>query len=77
MIYEYNEKEKIVKIDDRTVYLTVSEDRLFKKLYKSDFAPIGIEDINQLLWSGHATDSFIEDFIRRLEKKLGISIKLL
>ena len=75
-IYEYDEKERIVKIDDKTAYLTVSEDKLFRRLNKNNFEAMYIEDINQLLWRGAATNSFVKNFVKELENKLGIKINL-
>ena len=74
MIYEYNEKEKIVKIDDKTVYLTPREDKIFKKIYTDGY--ITLDDANELLCGGYGTNTFIKSFITKLSHKLGMEIIL-
>lgn len=74
MIYEYNEKERIVKIDDRTVFLTDKENKIFKKIYKDKH--ITIEEANEILCDGYGTNTFIKSFITKLSNKLGMGIDL-
>ena len=74
MIYEYNEKEKIVKIDDRTVYLTPKENKIFKKVYENKY--ITIDEANELICKGQASTIFIKNYIKQLSEKLGMEIDL-
>lgn len=74
MIYEYNEQERIVKIDDKTVYLTVKENKIFKKIYENKY--ITIDEVNELICKGQASTLFIKNYIRQLSEKLGMQIDL-
>ena len=74
MIYEYNEKERIVKIDNRTVYLTPRENKIFKITREKGY--ITTEEVGDILCNGQSTTSFAENFIKRLSQKLGLQIDL-
>lgn len=74
MIYEYNEKERIVKIDDKTVYLTEKENKIFKKVYKDK--NIKLDEANEILADGYGTKTFVKSFITKLSNKLGMEIDL-
>ncbi len=74
MIYEYNEKERIVKIDDRTVYLTPRENKIFKKIREKGF--ITSSEVEGIICKGQASASFIRNYIKQLSEKLGLEIDL-
>lgn len=74
MIYEYNEKERIVKIDNRTVYLTVKENKIFKRVYENKY--ITIDEVNNLICNGQASTIFVKNYIRQLSEKIGMNIDL-
>lgn len=74
MIYEYNEKEKIIKVDDRTVYLTPRENKIFKIIREKGF--ITVEEVEGIVCKGPTSTSFIKNYIKQLSGKIGIDIKL-
>ena len=73
-IYEYNDKDKIVKIGDRTVYLTEKENKIFEKVYKDKY--ITIAEANEILADGYGTTIAIKSYITKLSNKLGMEIDL-
>ena len=74
MIYEYNEKDKIVKIDDKTVYLTPRENKIFKIYREKGF--VSTEEVGDILCKGEIKVSFVKNYIKELSNKLGLDIEL-
>lgn len=77
MIYEYDQDERIVKIDDKTVFLTNLENKIFKKIYKEgSITSIKLDDANEILYNGYGTPTAVKSFMTKLSHKLGIEIDL-
>lgn len=71
MVYEYDEENRLIKVDDETIYLTNIENIIFKVLYSSE-KPISSEKLNDILNNGYMfRDNSIAIAITRLRKKLG------
>ena len=68
MIYEYNEKERWIKIDDRIVYLSLTENEIFKKIYKD--GNISPEEVNLIIANGYATEKAVNKYMSQLNKKI-------
>lgn len=68
MIYEYNEKERIIKIDDRTVYLSITENEIFKIIYKEGY--ISPEKVNLIISNGYTTEKAVNKYMNQLNKKI-------
>lgn len=68
MIYEYNHDEKYIKIDDRIVHLTNSENKIFNRIQKNGY--ITPEEVNEILAKGHATRYAIDSFMNRMSFKI-------
>ena len=75
MIYEYNQKEKYVKVDDKIVYLNPRENRILKRFYEKGF--ITREEIGEILCKREVFPCFAKDYIDRLSKKINTDIKLI
>lgn len=70
MIYEYDEINKIIKVDNETIYLTNMEDIIFRELYYTGF-PVSTEKLNDKLNNGYMfRENTITCAISRLRKKL-------
>lgn len=76
MIYDYDEKDGILKVDDKTVYFTEKENNVFKLLYKKEL--VKYDKINETLNDGYCfnTSYSIKTFISRLRDKIGDSIEI-
>lgn len=68
MIYEYNEKERWIKIDDRLVYLSINENEIVKRIYNNGrISPL---EVNIIIANGYATDLVIDRYMKNLNKKI-------
>lgn len=71
MPYKYDEINGLIKINDETIYLTESENLVFKELYLSGKIPVSIEKINDIVFYGYMfRENTIRVIMLRLRKKL-------
>lgn len=71
--YDYNEDDRIIKYDDKTIYLTDRENDLFKILFNSDDI-VTYKYIDEVLNLGYSFSdplTNIRTIISRLKKTLG------
>lgn len=68
MIYEYNEKERWIKVDDRLVYLSKIENEIVSRVYSKGFiTPL---EVNIIIANGYATDLAIDRYMKKLSDKI-------
>ena len=68
MIYEYNPKERYMKVDDRMVYLSLNENEIFSIIYtKGSISP---EEVNVIIANGYATEHAVNKYMDNLSRKI-------
>lgn len=76
-VYEYNEQERILKIDDKTVYFEPKENEVFKLLYEKEGEVVTSEELTNRLYNDYAwNDQYKTVVICRIRKKLGESAEI-
>lgn len=72
MVYEYDEINQLIKVDDEVIYLTKVENVVFKTLYESPFKiPVSTDKLYDALYYGYMyRQNNIATVISRLRKKL-------
>ena len=71
MVYEYDWENKLIKVDNETIYLTNVENIIFEELYYTG-KPVSAEKLNDKLNNGYMfRENSITVAITRLRKKLG------
>lgn len=70
MVYEYDWENKLIKVDNETIYLTNVENIIFEELYYTGF-PVSAEKLNDKLNNGYMfRENSITCAVSRLRKKL-------
>lgn len=70
MVYEYDEENKLIKVDNETIYLTNVENIIFEELYYTGF-PVSAEKLNDKLNNGYMfRENSIASAVSKLRKKL-------
>lgn len=70
MVYEYDEENRLIKVDNETIYLTNVENIVFKELYYTGY-PVNAEKLNDKLNNGYMfRENSITCAVSRLRKKL-------
>lgn len=68
MIYEYNPKERWIKVDDKLVYLSIPENEIMSRVYtKGYITPL---EVNIIIANGYATDLAIDRYMKKLSNKI-------
>lgn len=72
MVYEYNEENGLIKVNNDTIWLTDRENIIFKALWESNILkPVSMEKLNDLLNNGYMfRENTIAASVGRLRKKL-------
>lgn len=78
MIYAYEEKEGILKIDDKTIYFTEKENDVFKKLFNTDRL-VTYQELDDIVNYGYGFNGqeYIKTIISRIRAKLGDSAEII
>ena len=77
MIYEYDELERLLKIDDKTIYFEPKEHDVFKLLLKNEGKVVSYDDIDEVLTFGYGFNPHYKNTVMsRIRKKLGDSAEL-
>lgn len=68
MIYEYNPKERLIKVDDRIVYLSTIENEIMSRVYSKGYiTPL---EVNIIIANGYATDLAVDKYMKKLSDKI-------